>query len=76
MTHQQQQQLEKFGITTVLIGNSNAIQPEPKRKKRVPWRTMIALLLALSAYLAHTIYDAAKAEQEFRAQVAKEQVSE
>ena len=72
MTHHQQQQLEKFGITTVLIGQSNAVKIEPKRKKRVPWRTMIALLMALSAYLAHTIYDAAKAEQEFRAQVAKE----
>ena len=72
MTHQQQQQLEKCGITTVLIGQSNAVKIEPKRKKRAPWRTMIALLMALSAYLAHTIYEAAKAEQEFRAQVAKE----
>ena len=72
MTHHQQQQLEKFGITTVLIGQSNAIQSESKRKKRVPWRTMFVLLLALCAYLTHTIYEAAKAEQEFRAQVAKE----
>ena len=66
MTHQQQQQLEKCGITTVLIGQSNAVRIDSKRKKRAPWRTMIALLMALSAYLAHTIYDAAKAEQEFR----------
>ena len=27
---------------------------------------MFALLLALSSYLAHTIYEAARAEQEFR----------
>jgi len=72
MTHHQQQQLEKCGMTAVLIGQSNAVRIEPKRKKRLPWRTMFALLLALSAYLAHTIYEAARAEQEFRVQVARE----
>ena len=70
--HHQQQQPEEREITTVLIGQSNAVRIDSKRKKRAPWRTMIALLMALSAYLAHTIYEAAKAEQEFRAQVAKE----
>ena len=69
---QQQQQPEECVITTGLIGQSNAVKIEPKRKKRVPWRTMFVLLLALCAYLTHTIYEAAKAEQEFRAQVAKE----
>ena len=69
---QQQQQPEECVITTGLIGQSNAIKSEPKPEKPLPWRTMFAILLALSAYLAHTIYDAAKAEQEFRAQVAKE----
>lgn len=72
MTHHQQQQPEEREITTVLIGQSNAIQSESKRKKRIPWRTMVTLFLALCAYLAHTIYESARAEQDFRAQVAKE----
>ena len=36
--------------------------------------TMIALLMALSAYLAHTIYEAAKADQDLLQAKVKERI--
>lgn len=47
-----------------------AINRVPRRKRR-SWRAWLAFALAVCAWLTHTLYDAASAEQEFRDSIAQ-----